>query len=113
MAISLIGIGAASQAQASTAQCEGSKTPPAGTLCLHVNYGDGYYVWFGPYSKCEVVRPWEGGVITWVKSNQIGNVHSTYYSGGKTLGTRPAYFTGRPPGYISASVGNADNVRVC
>lgn len=112
LAAGLVAIGAASPAQASDSRCTGSKVPPVGSICVHVyNHYTGAWTWRGPYWSC--VDYQYGGIeqVTWVKSNQTGGVRTQYWTQQlRYLGSTPAWYSNRPPGYPDTWVGQ---IQVC
>ncbi|MFF3276030.1 hypothetical protein ACFYWU_34605 [Streptomyces chrestomyceticus] len=110
---SIITVGAASPAQAdSDPRCVGTATPPSGTMCVHIhNLTKDTWYWFGPWTVCRLVQIPLHDELTWVESNQVGNVHSTYYDNdGGIIGTTPAKYNNRPPGYQTKIIAA---IRVC
>ena len=108
---------APSHAASSDPRCTGDKTPPSGTMCVHFrNMNTGAYYWYGPLSACSLHDVPIFEVMTWVKSNQTGNVKSSYYEqngGDQYLGSLAAVFSGRPPGYVDAYQATVGSYRVC
>ncbi|WP_333770208.1 hypothetical protein [Streptomyces sp. IBSBF 2435] len=93
----------------------GSADALLGTMCVHIhNLATDQYYWFGPWTECRKVSIEWYDVVTYVKSNQTGGVQSTYYDPqGVSLGSKPAYYNGRPPGYKSNDESKTAAIQVC
>lgn len=106
--------GSASPAQAADT-CAAAGGPPVGTMCVHIYKRlDGKYYWFGPWKQCVLHHIPDYDYVTWVRSNQTGNVKTRYYDiYTANIGSTPAVYYGRPPKYGSRTDSPTAYIRVC